>query len=181
METRMPAPAHSAAHAFPVSVKGVAVQGGRVLLLENERNEWELPGGKLELREDPADCVVREIREEAGWKVTAGPFLDAHPACRWVVGFRSLVGAACQDDPGGRLSSSTRRWVCDRYVGVDESLLVAGFSWVVRVATRPETSWSAPRGRAIPPWSRPSGLRCTTRQVPAEQDHHEDDLGYLQI
>jgi len=50
---------------------------------------------------------------------------------------------------------------------VDESLLVAGFSWVVRVATRPETSWSAPRGRAIPPWSRPSGPRCTTRQVPA--------------
>jgi 8-oxo-dGTP pyrophosphatase MutT (NUDIX family) len=68
----MPAPAHPGAHAFPVSVKGVAVQGGRVLLLENERNEWELPGGKLELREDPADCVVREIREEAGWKVTAG-------------------------------------------------------------------------------------------------------------
>ena len=76
MEMPMPAPAHPAAHAFPVSVKGVAVQGGRVLLLENERDEWELPGGKLELREDPADCVVREIREEAGWKVTAGPLLD---------------------------------------------------------------------------------------------------------
>jgi hypothetical protein len=50
----MPTPAstHPGAHAFPVSVKGVAVQGGRVLLLQNERNEWELPGGKLELRED---------------------------------------------------------------------------------------------------------------------------------
>jgi len=69
----MPAPA---AHTFPVSVKGVAVQNGRVLLLENERNEWELPGGKLELCEDPAGCVVREIREEAGWEVTAGPLLD---------------------------------------------------------------------------------------------------------
>jgi 8-oxo-dGTP pyrophosphatase MutT (NUDIX family) len=64
------------AHAFPVSVKGVAVQGGRVLLLENERAEWELPGGKLELGEDPVDCVVREISEEAGWQVTAGPLLD---------------------------------------------------------------------------------------------------------
>jgi 8-oxo-dGTP pyrophosphatase MutT (NUDIX family) len=61
---------------FPVSVKGVAVQAGKVLLLENERAEWELPGGKLELREDPADCVVREISEESGWKVTAGPLLD---------------------------------------------------------------------------------------------------------
>ena len=76
MEKRMPTPAHPAAHAFPVSVKGVAVQGGRVLLLQNERNEWELPGGKLELGEEPADCVVREIREEAGWEVTAGPLLD---------------------------------------------------------------------------------------------------------
>ena len=40
-------------HAFPVSVKGVAIQDGKVLLLENERNEWELPGGKLEVGEDP--------------------------------------------------------------------------------------------------------------------------------
>ena len=63
-------------HRFPVSVKGVAVQDGLVLLLQNERNEWELPGGKLELGEDPADCVVREIGEEAGWRVTAGPLLD---------------------------------------------------------------------------------------------------------
>jgi 8-oxo-dGTP pyrophosphatase MutT (NUDIX family) len=61
---------------FPVSVKGVVVQAGKVLLLENERAEWELPGGKLELGEDPPDCLVREISEETGWKVTAGPLLD---------------------------------------------------------------------------------------------------------
>jgi 8-oxo-dGTP pyrophosphatase MutT (NUDIX family) len=66
---------------FPVSVKGVALRGsagtdGKVLLLENERAEWELPGGKLELGEDPRDCVVREIAEETGWRVTAGPILD---------------------------------------------------------------------------------------------------------
>jgi 8-oxo-dGTP pyrophosphatase MutT (NUDIX family) len=76
METRTPAPVYPAAHAFPVSVKGVTVQNGRVLLLENERNEWELPGGKLELGENPPHCVVREIGEETGWQVTAGPLLD---------------------------------------------------------------------------------------------------------
>ena len=32
--------------------------------------------GKLELGEDPPDCVVREISEETGWQVTAGPLLD---------------------------------------------------------------------------------------------------------
>ncbi len=64
------------ARAFPVSVKGVAVQAGRVLLLKNERGEWELPGGKLELGEDPRACVAREIGEETGWRVTTGPILD---------------------------------------------------------------------------------------------------------
>jgi 8-oxo-dGTP pyrophosphatase MutT (NUDIX family) len=67
---------HSA-HRFPVSAKGVVVRDGRVLLLRNERDEWELPGGKLDLGEDPRSCVVREIAEEVGWTVTAGPILDA--------------------------------------------------------------------------------------------------------
>lgn len=70
------APDVGAVPAFPVSVKGVVVQAGKVLLLENERGEWELPGGKLELGEDPPDCVAREISEETGWQVTAGPLLD---------------------------------------------------------------------------------------------------------
>ena len=61
---------------FPVSIKGVVLQGDRVLLLRNERDEWELPGGKLELGEDPVRCVEREIAEEVGWTVTAGPILD---------------------------------------------------------------------------------------------------------
>ena len=33
---------------FPVSVKGVLLEGDRVVLLLNERNEWELPGGRLD-------------------------------------------------------------------------------------------------------------------------------------
>ncbi|MDR0343120.1 MAG: NUDIX domain-containing protein [Nocardiopsaceae bacterium] len=66
-----------AVRAFPVSVKGVLVRDGRVLLLKNEREEWELPGGKLELGEEPPACVAREIAEETGLVVTAGPILDA--------------------------------------------------------------------------------------------------------
>lgn len=75
MDNLAPARGHLA-HAFPVSVKGVAIQRGKVLLLQNERDEWELPGGKLELGEDPPDCVVREISEETGWQVSIGPLLD---------------------------------------------------------------------------------------------------------
>ena len=63
--------------AFPVSVKGVLVRDGQVLLLKNEHEEWELPGGKLELGEEPPACVAREITEETGLPVTTGPILDA--------------------------------------------------------------------------------------------------------
>ena len=62
---------------YPVSVKGVVVQAGRVLLLHNERGEWELPGGRLELDETPEQCIVREIGEETDWRVTTGPILDS--------------------------------------------------------------------------------------------------------
>ncbi|WP_329586318.1 NUDIX hydrolase [Kitasatospora sp. NBC_01250] len=40
------------------------------------RVEWELPGGKLELGEEPPDCAAREVQEESGWEVEAGPLLD---------------------------------------------------------------------------------------------------------
>ncbi|MFE7115286.1 NUDIX domain-containing protein [Streptomyces sp. NPDC057654] len=71
--------------AFPVSVKGVARDvRGRVLLLYNERDEWELPGGRLESGaadggappdESPERALEREVAEETGWRVEAGPLL----------------------------------------------------------------------------------------------------------
>jgi 8-oxo-dGTP pyrophosphatase MutT (NUDIX family) len=90
-----------AVQAYPVSVKGVVARDGRVLLLHNERGEWELPGGRLEIGETPQQCVVREIAEETGWTVTAGPILDAWlyhiaQAGRHVL----IVTYACQLSPG---------------------------------------------------------------------------------
>ncbi|WP_433547137.1 NUDIX hydrolase [Streptomyces sp. CA-294286] len=63
---------------WPVSVKGVALDAlGRVLLLKNEREEWELPGGRLEPSDaSPEETMEREISEESEWTVKAGPLLD---------------------------------------------------------------------------------------------------------
>lgn len=47
-----------------VSIKGIVEKEGKILLLQNERDEWELPGGGIELKETPEECVIREIQEE---------------------------------------------------------------------------------------------------------------------
>lgn len=63
----------------PVSVKAVIVEEGRVLLLANDRGEWELPGGRLDPGESEADALVREIREELGVVATLGARLADEP------------------------------------------------------------------------------------------------------
>lgn len=70
-------PQDNQAYRFPVSVKGIVYQDGKVVLLKNERDEWELPGGKLELGESPEFCVVREIEEELGLVAKTGLLLDS--------------------------------------------------------------------------------------------------------
>jgi len=61
---------------FPVSIKGVLQIGGRFCLLQNERDEWELPGGRLAAGEDPAAACRREIAEELGLDARIAHLLD---------------------------------------------------------------------------------------------------------
>jgi len=49
---------------------------GRVLLCELVyKPDWDLPGGVVEPGESPRDGIVREVREELGIEVVAGPLL----------------------------------------------------------------------------------------------------------
>jgi 8-oxo-dGTP pyrophosphatase MutT (NUDIX family) len=59
------------------SPSDVLIRDGRVLLVHNERDEWELPGGRIEPGEAPEQTVAREIAEETGLAVEVAEILDA--------------------------------------------------------------------------------------------------------
>jgi 8-oxo-dGTP pyrophosphatase MutT (NUDIX family) len=62
----------------PLSVKGVVIHDGCVLLLLNERGEWDLPGGRPDAGEDHRAALRREVREETGLEVEVGAAIDGH-------------------------------------------------------------------------------------------------------
>ena len=45
--------------------------------MDNERAEWELPGGKIEDNEQPAKTVKREVAEELGFPIVVKNLIDA--------------------------------------------------------------------------------------------------------
>lgn len=62
---------------YPVSIKGVLFYQNKVVLVKNDRQEWELPGGRIELNETPEHCLAREIKEELSLNVTVGTIIDS--------------------------------------------------------------------------------------------------------
>ena len=55
---------------LPISIKGIVLRKSNsyaeVLLLKNDRREWELPGGRIDGSETQEECLAREFKEETG-------------------------------------------------------------------------------------------------------------------
>lgn len=62
----------------PVSIKGIVFENDKVWLRFNQRNEWELPGGKMDLGEQPEETCTREIEEELGYRIKVKNIIQAY-------------------------------------------------------------------------------------------------------
>ncbi len=63
---------------WSVSVKGVIGWDDEFVVLRNDRDEWELPGGRLDdTDQSPKQALSREMREELGLDVEVGDAVDS--------------------------------------------------------------------------------------------------------
>lgn len=63
--------------AWRPSAYGIVVHAHKILLVK-ENGKYHLPGGGVDLGEDPQEAVVREVREESGILVTSPRLIDAN-------------------------------------------------------------------------------------------------------
>ena len=54
---------------FPISIKAIIIDDHKILCLKNERNEWDLAGGKINFNEDIEESLKREVKEETNLNI----------------------------------------------------------------------------------------------------------------
>jgi len=125
---------------YPTSIKGVVIHNGRVLLLLNGREEWDLPGGRPDPGEDHRAALVREMLEETGLAVDVGALVDEHLFEVLPQRFVRIVAYACALRTEGPIALSPEHleacWV--ELAALDERiagrLLPAGYLGAIRQA-----------------------------------------------
>lgn len=127
-----------AGYATPkIDVRGAVFDiAGRVLMVRETADEdrWTLPGGWADVNQTPAECVVREVREESGYE------------CR----VRKLAAVWDRTRHGhtpGPFSITKLFFICELTGGAPRhSLETSGVGWF------PEEGipWALSRGRVLP-------------------------------
>ena len=125
---------------YPLSIKGVLIDDGCVLLLLNERGEWDLPGGRPDPGEDHRSALTREVREEAGLVVEVSALVDEHLFEVLPQRFVRIVAYACTLVGGREVVLSHEhldtRWIplADLGETIDGHPLPAGYLGAIRQA-----------------------------------------------
>lgn len=88
-----------------ISVKGVWINGSKVVLVKNQRGEWELPGGKRNANESLEQCLIREFTEELSVSVAPQRVIGAgsHHFFQHIV---VIIYGCRAEDPGELLISN---------------------------------------------------------------------------
>ena len=86
-----------------VSVKAICFMDKKLVLVKNERGEWDLPGGKLQAGEDPAVALHRELKEELSINIQVERLVDVLQVrvmdlMNVMVVLYQCRTACCQDD-----------------------------------------------------------------------------------
>jgi len=50
-----------------VTIKGIFYDNKKILFVKDHKGKWELPGGRIEFNETPANALKRECEEELGF------------------------------------------------------------------------------------------------------------------
>lgn len=140
----------------PLSIKGVLIHQGRVLLLLNERGEWDLPGGRPDPEEDHRTALEREVREETGLEVSVGALLDEHLFEVLPQRFVRIVAYTCTLNGTAPVALSHEhlemRWVpvADLAETIDGYRLPSGYLGAIRQAIcQPPLPSSPPSTREV--------------------------------
>ena len=97
-------------------VGAAVVRGGALLASRRTRpleaaGRWELPGGKVEPGEDPADALVREIAEELACQVSVEQWLDGEQPIGDTHVLRVAVCRLVSGEPVAGDSHDQVRWL----------------------------------------------------------------------
>lgn len=61
-----------------ITVKAIIYRNDSVLLVQDHKGKWEMPGGKVDFNEHPEDTIRRELQEELGFiNIVVGDIINA--------------------------------------------------------------------------------------------------------
>lgn len=89
---------------FRIAVKAFVVKDSKLLVLKRRSNDvhkpgaWDIPGGRLEIGEDPLEGVRREAIEEAGLAITPLIPINVHHFTRDDGQLITMIIFLCETD-----------------------------------------------------------------------------------